>query len=150
VLVWQPVVVEQFYPLAAQRVALASPLNLTLKRIRFGVLAPKNRLTSREDFARVTKSEIRSKTEHLNGYLIIDSKIDSPKIGFIVNRTIGGAVTRHRVSRQLRHASRNSLHLLPHHSLTVVKAAKKPNIVDDEVSQLFTSLNLKSGAKVNK
>ena len=90
-LVWQPVVVEQFYPLAAQRVALASPLNLTLKRIRFGVLAPKNRLTSREDFARVTKSAIRSKTEHLNGYLIIDSKIDSPKIGFIVNRTIGGA-----------------------------------------------------------
>jgi len=113
------------------------------------VLAPKNRLTSREDFARVTRSSIRSKTEHLNGYLLLDSQIDSPQVGFIVNRSIGGAVTRHRVTRQLRHASRSALHLLPQRSLTVIKAAKKPKTIDDEVNQLFISLSAKCGAKVN-
>jgi hypothetical protein len=41
------------------------------------------------------------------------------------------------------------LHLLPQRSLTVIKAAKKPKTIDDEVNQLFISLSAKSGAKVN-
>ena len=65
------------------------------------MLAQVNRLTSPEDFQRVTKSTIRSTTKSLTGYLLADEALQSPKIGFIVPKTIGGSVRRHRVTRQL-------------------------------------------------
>ena len=85
------------------------------------MLTPLNRLTSREDFQRVTKSKTRSHTKTLTGYLLSEPELTEPKIGFIVAGNIGSSVKRHRVSRQLRHASRKSIHiLLKVHSLWCV------------------------------
>ena len=97
------------------------------------MLAPLNRLTSREDFQRVTKSKIRSHTKTLTGYVLAEPELSEPKIGFIVAGNIGGSVKRHRVARQLRHASRKSIHILPKSSLVVVRANKREQDADHEI-----------------
>ena len=104
------------------------------------MLAQLNRLTSREDFQRVTKSKIRSHTKSLTGYLLNEAELTEPKIGFIVAGNVGGSVKRHRVARQLRHASRVSIHILPKSSLVVVRANKKDQNAEVEIPELFTSL----------
>ena len=109
------------------------------------MLAPLNRLTSREDFQRVTKSKIRSHTKTLTGYVLAEPELSEPKIGFIVAGNIGGSVKRHRVARQLRHASRKSIHILPKSSLVVVRANKREQDADNEIPELFTSLSRKLG-----
>ena len=45
-----------------------------------------------------------------------------PKVGFVVGRSVGGAVVRHRVQRQLRHLMRARLDRLPRGALVVVRA----------------------------
>ena len=103
------------------------------------MLAQSNRLTSQDDFARVTKSAIRSKTKSLAGYLLTEPELLSPKVGFIVPRAIGGSVKRHRVTRQLRHASKAALHVLPKAALIVVRATKSENPAE-EIPELFGEL----------
>ncbi len=110
------------------------------------MLAPLNRLTSREDFQRVTKSRTRSHTKTLTGYLLSEPELTEPKIGFIVAGNIGSSVKRHRVARQLRHASRKSIHILPKSSLVVVRANKRDQNADIEIPELFTSLSKKVSA----
>jgi ribonuclease P protein component len=107
------------------------------------VLAPINRLTSREDFQRVTKSKIRSHTKTLTGYLLTEPELTEPKIGFIVAGNVGSSVSRHRVARQLRHATRNSINILPKSSLVVVRANKRDQDASTEIPELFTSLSKK-------
>jgi ribonuclease P protein component len=110
------------------------------------VLAPINRLTSREDFQRVTKSKIRSHTKTLTGYLLTSPEQVEPKVGFIVAGNVGSSVNRHRVARQLRHASRESIHILPKSSLVVVRANKREQDASVEIPELFTSLSIKVSA----
>jgi ribonuclease P protein component len=110
------------------------------------VLAQLNRLTSREDFQRVTKSKIRSHTKTLTGYLLTELELTEPKIGFIVAGNIGGSVRRHRVARQLREASRQSIHILPKSSLVVVRANKRDQDAKVEIPELFSSLSKKVSA----
>ena len=108
------------------------------------MLAHTNRLTSREDFQRVTKSKIRSHTKTLTGYLLTEKDINEPKVGFIVSGSIGGSVQRHKVTRQLRHASREAIHILPKSSLVVVRANKREQDANTEIPELFTSLSKKA------
>ena len=107
-----------------------------------------NRLTSREDFARVTKSSIRTRTKSLSGYLTLEEKLTEPKIGFIVSRVVGGSVSRHRISRKLRHVARESLHLLPKNSMVVVRINYKECDIDRELPELLSSLRERSSTKV--
>lgn len=111
------------------------------------MLAAINRLTSREDFARVTRSPIRSTTQTLVGYLSKEPNLSTPRIGFVVSRAIGGSVTRHRVTRQLRHASKESLHILPHSSMIVVRATKREQDPHKEIPRLFTALTEKAARR---
>jgi ribonuclease P protein component len=46
----------------------------------------------------------------------------APLVGFVVGRSLGGSVRRHRVVRQLRHLVRDRLDRLPAGSHTVVRA----------------------------
>lgn len=107
------------------------------------MLAAKNRLTTHDDFVRTTKSPIKASTDSLIGYLLHDNKETEPRVGFIVSRNLGGAVTRHQITRRLRHATRSSLHFLPQQSLVVVRAKKSPN-VEIEIPNLFNALNQKA------
>jgi ribonuclease P protein component len=67
------------------------------------VLPAKNRLRTSKDFALTTKTGFRATSLSLVVYLRPVPELSEPQIGFIVNKSIGGSVTRHRVSRQLRH-----------------------------------------------
>ena len=72
-----------------------------------------------------------------------DPSLKSPKVGFIVPRGIGGSVVRHRVTRQLRHATRDALHHLPNSSMVVVRAIKREQDANHEIPALFDSLSKK-------
>ena len=45
-----------------------------------------------------------------------------PKVGFVVSKAVGAAVTRNLVKRRLRHLARERTALLPRESMVVVRA----------------------------
>ena len=107
------------------------------------MLASLNRLTSSTDFARTTKSGARASTRTLAGYIIAEPTLPETKIGFIVSKSIGGSVSRHRVTRQLRHLSKEQFHLLPQKSLVVVRAIQNTKDYSSDTTQLFNKLSEK-------
>jgi ribonuclease P protein component len=52
----------------------------------------------------------------------VDKATDEPKIGFVVAKSVGPAVTRNRVKRRLRHLMRERVTSLPGGSMLVVRA----------------------------
>jgi ribonuclease P protein component len=106
---------------------------------------PKNaRLTISADFARATKSGTRVTTENFVGYLYISpvTNNDHPKCGLIVNKGVGGSVTRHALARKVRHAVAPQIAKLPSGSLLVIRALAKNNteVVSVEVEKLVNKL----------
>jgi ribonuclease P protein component len=106
---------------------------------------PKNaRLTVSADFARATKSGTRVTTENFVGYLYISpvTNHDLPKCGLIINKSVGGSVTRHALARKVRHAISPQLSKLPSGSLLVIRALAKNNIdsVGTEIEKLVNKL----------
>jgi ribonuclease P protein component len=98
------------------------------------VLASDNRLTSSADFKKTTQLGARVSTKTLAGYALIEPTLTAPKIGFIVSRAIGGSVARHRVTRQLRHLSRENINLLPNNSFVVVTTPR----ITQAIPKLFS------------
>ncbi|MGH3900059.1 MAG: ribonuclease P protein component [Pseudonocardiaceae bacterium] len=81
------------------------------------------RLTRRDDFATAVKRGRRAACGSVVVHLAWSSDADvSPRVGFVVGRTVGGAVVRHRVQRRLRHLMRSRLGTLPGGALVVVRA----------------------------
>jgi len=107
------------------------------------VLASDNRLTSSADFKKTTQFGARVSTKTLAGYALTEPELNAPKIGFIVSRAIGGSVARHRVTRQLRHLSRENITLLPHNSFVVVRALRQSPDYSSETKTLFEKLSLR-------
>ena len=108
-------------------------------------MLPKNaRLTVSADFARTTKSGTRVTTENFVGYLYISpvTNHDLPKCGLIINKSVGGSVTRHALARKVRHAISPQLSKLPSGSLLVIRALAKNNIdsVGTEIEKLISKL----------
>ena len=108
-------------------------------------MLPKNaRLTISADFARATKSGTRVTTENFVGYLYISpvTNHDLPKCGLIINKSVGGSVTRHTLARKVRHAISPQLSKLPSGSLLVIRALAKNNIdsVGTEIEKLISKL----------
>ena len=108
-------------------------------------MLPKNaRLTISADFARATKSGTRVTTENFVGYLYISpvTNSDHPKCGLIVNKGVGGSVTRHALARKVRHAVAPQIVKLPSGSLLVIRALAKNNteVVSVEVEKLVNKL----------
>lgn len=73
------------------------------------------------------------------GHLLVDAANSGnpPKVGFIVSRAVGTAVTRNRVKRRLRELMRGYLQSLPGGSLLVLRAnplaarASQPDLAAD-------------------
>ena len=108
-------------------------------------MLPKNaRLTVSADFARATKSGTRVTTENFVGYLYISpvTNHDLPKCGLIINKSVGGSVTRHALARKVRHAISPQLSKLPSGSLLVIRALAKNNIdsAGTEIEKLISKL----------
>lgn len=117
-------------------------------------MLPKNaRLTTSEDFAKATKSGTRLTSENLVGYLYIAPASDieaGGKCGLIVNKSVGGSVTRHRIARQIRHNVAPLIAGLPTNSLLVIRVLKNIPTFTDEVSTLVTALIARSTKKVER
>lgn len=96
------------------------------------MLPASNRLRSSKDFARTTKTGFRATTPSLVLYTLTHPDLSAtPRLGLIVNSTIGGSVVRHRISRKLRHLLREHLSALPPHSQVVVRVLR--NVEDYSV-----------------
>ena len=114
------------------------------------------RIKSSSDFARVTKSGRRTTTDSLIAYLLLNQSNsgsspisnsnsnskndDNPKLGLIISKSVGNSVVRHRIARQIRHASFNYLSLLPAGSLLVIRAIKRSNDAFTETKSLFEKI----------
>jgi len=57
----------------------------------------------------------------------------SPRAGFVVGRTVGNSVVRHRVTRRLRAVVRDELHRLPATADLVVRARPEAGTADSEL-----------------
>ncbi len=61
-----------------------------------------------------------------------------PRAGFVVGKSVGNSVCRHRVTRQLRHLVREELHRLPDTADLVVRA--RPEAAGADVAMLRRDL----------
>ncbi|MCZ4499464.1 MAG: rnpA [Marmoricola sp.] len=68
-----------------------------------------------------------------------DAALDPPKVGFVVAKSVGPAVTRNRVKRRLRHLMRERVTTLPGGSLLVVRAL--PDSADASFGDLTVELD---------
>ena len=96
-----------------------------LRRASAGVLAAPNRLTAPADFTRVVRRGVRSGGPLLVLHLLVpnDQVAQQPaRVGLVVGRGVGPAVTRTLVKRRLRHLARERLEELPPGSLAVLRA----------------------------
>ena len=85
------------------------------------------------DFNRITKTGVRINSENLVIYAALEGD-GQPKIGFIVNRSVGGSVTRHLVTRKLRHNFAAHIKALPKKSMLVIRVLKQQNDYTTEVA----------------
>ena len=97
------------------------------------MLPKSNRLRVGSDFNRITKTGVRINSENLVIYAALAGS-DQPQIGFIVNKSVGGSVARHLVTRKLRHNFASHIKSLPSKSMLVVRVLKQQADYTDEVS----------------
>ncbi len=92
-------------PTVAGRVARASPSEAQVRAI---VLPPAHRLTDPDAFRRASRRGARAASRTLVTHLLLEETGgEAPaRVGFVVSKAVGNAVTRNRVKRQLRHAAR--------------------------------------------
>ena len=92
-----------------------------------------NRLRAGSDFNRITKAGIRVSSENIVIYASLGDQ-EQPRVGFIVNRSVGGSVSRHLVTRKLRHNFASHIPALPKQSMLVVRVLKQQNDYTNEVA----------------
>lgn len=82
-----------------------------------------HRLTSSAGFAAAVRRGRRAGTRTLVLHLGAGPAADpGPRVGFVVSKAVGNAVTRNRVKRRLRHLARERLTSLPGSGVLVVRA----------------------------
>jgi ribonuclease P protein component len=82
-------------------------------------------MRSREEFRAVVRGGRRAGSATVVVHALLDPpdrSADTPRVGFIVGRTVGGAVIRNRVRRRLRHLMRDRLATIPDAPLIIVRA----------------------------
>ena len=97
------------------------------------MLPKTNRLRAGSDFNRITKAGVRVSGENLVIFAALGEQ-EQPRIGFIVNRSVGGSVSRHLVTRKLRHNFASFIPSLPKQSMLVVRVLKQQKDYTSEVT----------------
>ena len=110
------------------------------------------------EFALAVRTGTRAGRPLVVGHLLIRddalNRREPPRVGFVVSRAVGPAVTRNRVKRRLRELMRGYLQLLPGGSLLVVRAnaaaahASQPDLAADLDSVISRLLRRQVGARV--
>ena len=106
------------------------------------MLPKSNRLRSGAEFTRVTKTGHRASSNNLVMYAVLEEN-QTPKIGFIVNRSVGGSVVRHLVTRKLRHDLASHINQLPKNTMLVVRVLKEQKDYRAEVATSIEKLIVK-------
>ena len=101
-----------------------------------------NRLQDSSQFNLTTKTGSRFSSESLHIYAL-PNKGSHTQVGFIVNRQVGGSVTRHLVSRKLRHNFANEIPKLSQNLILVVRVLKARSNYASEVVSLIGKINNK-------
>jgi ribonuclease P protein component len=111
------------------------------------VLPAKNRLRTSKDFALTTKTGFRATSLSLVVYLKTNSNNQTnasnssvPLVGLIVNKSIGGSVVRHRVSRQLRHLAATQISNIPSDSRLVIRVLRNQPNYKVELNELMSKV----------
>lgn len=110
------------------------------------------RLRSSEDFRRVTRG-IRVGRPTLVIHALPPAHsgdLESPRVGFVVSKALGGAVVRNRVKRRLRHLVAERMHAdpLPDGALVVVRALPPAAAATTQLGQDLTSAWAHLGRKL--
>lgn len=110
------------------------------------MLPAKNRLRTSKEFAQTIKTGFRATSNSLVLYLQPNQSsqtvgdLAEPKIGLIVNKSVGGSVVRHRVSRQLRHLISDHINVLPKNSFLVIRVLRMQPDYKAELTKLVEKL----------
>jgi ribonuclease P protein component len=91
------------------------------------------------DFASVVRRGTRARGSAVVVHQRVGIGTDVPLVGFVVNKSVGGSVVRHRVTRRLRAQLARRLPTLPTDSGTVVRAL--PAAADATSAQLSAALD---------
>jgi ribonuclease P protein component len=96
------------------------------------------------EFSQAVRKGSRAGRPLVSGHLLVrrsaGGAVEPARIGFVVNRAVGGAVVRNKVRRRLRHAARGYLRSLPAGSLLVVRAS--PQAATARQADLAAELDL--------
>ena len=114
------------------------------------MLPKAHRLRTSLEFALTTKVGLRASSNSLVLYVHSSEGLnlaDGPKVGLIVNKSVGGSVIRHRVSRQLRHAIAQHLVKFPKNSYIVIRVLRAEQKFDQELAGLVQDISKKLAAK---
>jgi ribonuclease P protein component len=107
------------------------------------VLPAPARLRRREDFTlavrRGTRAGRGTLVVHYLSPDLAGAVTPTARVGFVVGRTVGGSVIRHRTVRRLRHLVRDRLDRLPAGSVVVVQAL--PPAADADSTSLARDLD---------
>jgi ribonuclease P protein component len=98
-----------------------------------------------QDFSRTTKTGHRATSSLLVLYFLTHEQLPAaPQVGLIINKSVGGSVTRHRIARQLRHAMVGHLSQLPAHTQVVIRVLKDSDGYRDDLADLISKLQKRS------
>jgi ribonuclease P protein component len=113
------------------------------------MLAKTARISNSADFAKATKSGLRSTSNSLVGYLYLSNSTEPARSGLIINKSVGNSVVRHNVARKIRHSIAANLTSLPTGSLFVVRALPTSTSADlqSEVADLVAKLTNKASQR---
>jgi len=108
------------------------------------VLPAPNRLRSARDFSQITKTGHRANSSLLALYFLTNVELPS-RVGLIINKSVGGSVTRHRIARQIRHAMSGYLQSLPNNTQIVIRVLKNSEEYRLELEALMAKVIKKLG-----
>ena len=115
------------------------------------MLSRAHRMRRSRDFTDVVRSGARAGTGTVVVHLLLDpepARLLPTQIGFIVNKSVGSAVMRNRVRRQLRHACRALVTDVPPGTRIVVRAL--PDAAGTPSRELAADLESCVGRAVRK
>ena len=101
------------------------------------MLPARNRMRRSADFGFAVRGGVRATQSDLVVHVnrqISSATGDSPQIGLIVTKSVGGAVERHRVARKLRHAAQEVLAEVSPTDRSVIRAL--PTSLEASTSRL--------------
>ncbi|MEI6649400.1 MAG: ribonuclease P protein component [Actinomycetes bacterium] len=108
-----------------------------------------NRLRTGTEFAQTTKTGVRATSASLVLYVLTKPELPvGPKVGLIINKSIGGSVVRHRLARQIRHLVQNELDAFPKNSFLVIRVLRPSDSLRDELPELVKKVVQRSAERV--